>query len=224
LAHFTIFILWGRVLVTITFTVSGRALVPPKAPIAKAVAKAPPGETGLWTMSGADPCPACKVTFGPNAKAKDVTAYSMNILKQVMKNSNNTNVQISSTSRDAYNQARVMYDNAINGQGFNLYKAPGEAVLAVFTKNKSKPKAQVIDLMYKEVLKQGAIKVSKHCGDPKECNVFDVGPASVKSPAAFETAVNALIKAGKINKFLKPPNDPGFHLQILQPGSKVDCS
>jgi hypothetical protein len=47
-------------------------------------------------------------------------------------------------------------------------------------------------------------------------NVFDVAPSSIKDKVAFERAVKA---ERRVTKFLTPPDDPGYHLEIPQPKS-----
>jgi hypothetical protein len=47
-------------------------------------------------------------------------------------------------------------------------------------------------------------------------NVFDVAPSSITDRVAFETAVRA---ERRVSFFLTPPRDPGYHLEIPQPGA-----
>ncbi|MND09835.1 hypothetical protein D3C83_334710 [compost metagenome] len=55
--------------------------------------------------------------------------------------------------------------------------------------------------------------MSRHAADPRVLNVFDVAPSSVANRAAFEQAVRA---EPRVAKFLVPPKDPGYHLEIPQ--------
>jgi hypothetical protein len=44
--------------------------------------------------------------------------------------------------------------------------------------------------------------------------VFDVAPSSIRDRPAFEEAVGG---ERRVAKFLVPPSDPGYHLEIPQP-------
>ena len=60
----------------------------------------------------------------------------------------------------------------------------------------------------------GPEKVSKHASDPKRLNVFDIAPSSIRDKSGFESAVRG---EKRVAKFLVPPADPGYHLEIPQP-------
>lgn len=60
------------------------------------------------------------------------------------------------------------------------------------------------------------MNLSRHTGDPNVLNVFDVAPSSITNKVAFEKAVKA---DSRVTKFLMPPQDPGYHLEIPQPKS-----
>jgi hypothetical protein len=45
-------------------------------------------------------------------------------------------------------------------------------------------------------------------------NVFDVAPSSLSDRVGFEHAVKG---ERRVSKFLLPPADPGYHLEIPQP-------
>jgi hypothetical protein len=171
--------------------------------------------------AAAPPAPAVEptITFGANAVQADVTDYSLGVLKDILKAAKLTSAQISSTSRDPVNQARVMYDN-LETHGVEhqkaLYKAAGQAVIDVYDTEKKKEgstAAKIKEAMVAKINELGATTVSRHASDPKVLNVFDVAPSSITDAAAFETAVNA---EKRVSKFLKPPQDPGFHLEIPQ--------
>jgi hypothetical protein len=68
--------------------------------------------------------------------------------------------------------------------------------------------------MTREILRIGPTRVSRHAADPRVLNVFDVAPSSVARRAAFERAVRA---DRRVARFLIPPQDPGYHLEIPQP-------
>jgi hypothetical protein len=65
-----------------------------------------------------------------------------------------------------------------------------------------------------KIVALGPTKVSHHASDPSVLCVFDVSPSSITKKAEFEKAVLA---DKRVSKFLQPPLDPGYHLEILQP-------
>lgn len=160
-----------------------------------------------------------KITFGPNADPTAVSTYTLGVLKDIMCAAGVTSVVISSTARDAFNQARVMYANFVaNGaqHQLHLYAAAGDAVINVAVAMKGKPATEVITAMKKKIEETGPAKVSRHCADPKVLCVLDVAPSSIPKAkhAAFERAVKL---EARVTKFFLPPADPGFHLEIPQP-------
>lgn len=170
-------------------------------------------EIGLETPSGVE------INFGPNAKPDTVSAFSREVLTGILRRAGLQRVLITSTSRDASEQARVMFQNL---QTFGvahqkkLYGPAGDQVIEVYRRAKEagKPAAEIRDLMTREILRIGPTRVSRHAADPRVLNVFDVAPSSVTNRAAFEQAVRA---EPRVAKFLVPPNDPGYHLEIPQP-------
>jgi hypothetical protein len=159
------------------------------------------------------------IAFGPNAKAADVTAFSRQVLTDILRAAGLTKVTVSSTSRLPADQARVMYAN-LERQGIEaqrkLYKEPGRKVIEVYRQGKlaGKDAATIQGLMKDEIVRLGPTTVSRHASDPKILNVFDVAPSSVAKRPQFEAAVRA---EKRVAKFLLPPNDPGYHLEIPQP-------
>jgi len=161
------------------------------------------------------------IVFGPNAKASDVTAYSLGVLRDVMRVAGIARLTISSTQRSPADQARVMFDN-IEQHGVAaqkaLYKEPGRAVIDVYVAAKAAGKSptDIKAAMTAKIVDLGPFNVSHHAADPNLLNVFDVAPSSVPAAQtdAFERAV---LGDPRVAKFLKPPQDPGLHLEIPQP-------
>lgn len=161
------------------------------------------------------------IVFGPNAKASDITDYSLGVLRDIMGVAGIAQLTISSTQRPPADQARVMYNN-IEQHGVDaqmaLYKPPGQAVIQVYVASKQAGKTpdQIKADMTAKIVALGPYNVSHHSADPKVLNVFDVAPSSVPSSksSAFEQAVRG---DARVAKFLKPPQDPGLHLEIPQP-------
>jgi len=177
----------------------------------------PPPHKSIF--ESATPITTVDISFGPNAKAADVTAFSRGVLTDILRAAGLAKVTISSTSRLPADQARVMYIN-LEQQGIDaqlrLYKEPGRKVIEVYRQGKKdgKDAAAIRALMTAEIIRLGPTTVSRHAADPKILNVFDVAPSSVTDRPAFEAAVRA---EPRVAKFLLPPNDPGYHLEIPQP-------
>jgi hypothetical protein len=175
---------------------------------------------GPESMLESVPRTTVDIAFGPNAKAADVTGFSRGVLTDILKAAGLTRVAVSSTSRMPADQARVMYIN-LEQQGIEpqirLYREPGRKVIEVYRQGKvaGKERAAILAAMTAEIVRLGPTAVSRHASDPKVLNVFDVAPSSVTDRPAFEAAVRA---EARVTKFLLPPGDPGYHLEIPQPG------
>lgn len=164
-----------------------------------------------------------KIAFGSGAKSSDVSEHSLSVLKAVMAKAGVSSVVISSTARDPFNQARVMFNN-IKSTGVaaqkKLYAAAGDMVIDVFVdaQKAGKSKNETIKMMEAKIIAIGPSKVSHHAADLSKLNVFDVAPSSI--PSAKKKDWEAAIKANKsIAKFIFPPLDPGYHFEIKQPGA-----
>lgn len=128
--------------------------------------------------------------------------------------------EVTSVGRTPEDQARVMYENLIGngvGQGLQaqlaLYRAPGQAVIQVWNVNQSRPRDVVIGLMADEIRRLGPETVSHHCSTTHW--VWDVGPSSVQ-PGQRAPFAAAAAAHPKVTKFLQPPQDPAFHLEIVR--------
>ncbi len=102
--------------------------------------------------------------------------------------------------------------NNINNYGVkhqkNLYNKYGDLVIDEYVKTKS------IKSTNELILKLGPANVSLHCANPNIINVFDISPSSINNIKKFENYVKI---NPNVSKYITPPNDPGFHLQIPQP-------
>ncbi len=158
------------------------------------------------------------IAFGPNANSAHVTAFSRQVLLDIMRQAGLTRVVISSTSRDPKNQARVMFNNLPQfgvAHQKALYGAGGDQVIEVYRQARAAGKSAtaIQALMEQKIVQIGPAKVSRHASDPRVLNVFDVAPGSVTKKKAFEQAVRA---DSRVAKFITPPTDPGYHLEIPQ--------
>jgi hypothetical protein len=97
-----------------------------------------------------------------------------------------------------------------------LYAAAGDSVIDEYVKAKAANKTaiEIKAAMEAKIIAIGPTKVSHHAADPNILCVFDVAPSSITKKSAFEKAVKA---DKRVNKFITPPLDPGYHLEIPQP-------
>jgi hypothetical protein len=136
------------------------------------------------------------------------------VLKEILKSAGIARAKVTSVSRTPADQARVMYDNCV-GKGAqynkNMYANAGDRVIDVYTANKDKARAVVIQLMLDKINEIGPGKVSKHISETHY--TFDVAPSSI--PAEKHKAFRAAIEAHKaVSKLIAPPTDPAFHIEI----------
>jgi hypothetical protein len=176
------------------------------------------GEPGLEGV-GLEAVDAVAITFGPNALPAALTGFSRGVLTDILRAAGLSRAVISSTSRSPADQARVMFANlervGIEAQR-RLYKEPGRKVIEVYRQAKlaGRNAMEIQRLMTDEIVRLGPTTVSRHASDPKILNVFDVAPGSIANRPVFEARVRA---EGRVAKFLLPPDDPGYHLEIPQP-------
>ncbi len=137
------------------------------------------------------------IKFGANADKTVVSEKSLNLLRQVGEETKNFLITITSTARDPYNQARVMYDNIVKKgmkEQRNTYKPPGQRILDAYehAKAKGKDRNGIIKEMEAKIKEIGPSKVSRHCGDPNIVNVFDVSQG-MSNPQSFKRTITPKI-------------------------------
>ncbi|HEX8163355.1 MAG TPA: hypothetical protein VF538_15905 [Pyrinomonadaceae bacterium] len=159
------------------------------------------------------------IKFGSKAKKENVTNFSLKVLEDILQAAGLGGALISSTSRTPSEQARVMFDNIVRtgvAAQKKLYAAAGDLVIDEFVKAKAAKKTpiEIKAAMEAKIIEVGPTKVSHHASDPNILCVFDVAPSSITKKAAFERAVRA---DKRVSKFITPPLDPGYHLEIPQP-------
>lgn len=161
------------------------------------------------------------ITFGSNANQAVVSEHSRTVLKGILTAAGLGSCRITSTSRTPEDQARVMYNNIVDhgvAAQKSLYAAAGDQVIDayVLARNQGKSQSQIRTAMKNKIVAVGPGRVSRHCADPAVLNVIDVAPSSIADKAAFEAAVNQAVQSGRVSKFLMPPQDPAYHLEIPQ--------
>jgi hypothetical protein len=168
---------------------------------------------------------AVTITFGPNAVQSVVSQHSLDILKDILTAAGLTSATITSTARNAADQARAMYDNLQNkgvAHQKALYGPAGDQVIDVYVAAKAEGKSptQIKAAMEAKITEIGPARVSRHCADPTRLNVFDVGPRSIGDEAAneaFKRAAQAEVAGGRVSNFIPYPKDPGHHFEIVPP-------
>jgi hypothetical protein len=160
-----------------------------------------------------------EIKFGANAKPDSVTEFSLKVLEDILEKAGLTSCMISSTARTPTDQARVMFNNikstSVAAQK-KLYAAAGDLVIGEYEKARKagKTPTEIKAAMEAKIIEIGPTKVSHHASDPNILCVFDVAPSSIGKKASFEKAVRA---DKRVTKFITPPDDPGYHLEIPQP-------
>jgi hypothetical protein len=161
---------------------------------------------GLWEMMN-----EVKISYGENANSSSVSNYSELVIRESAAKSGDFKLLISSTARTAQDQARIMKNN-IDRYGVKaqkaLYGKYGDMIIDEYVKTGSVTKMAAL------IMQIGPAKVSLHTADINKINVIDISPRSLNGIRSFENAVKM---NPNINRYLMPPSDPGFHIEILQP-------
>ena len=148
-----------------------------------------------------------------------IPGYAAAVLLDILDSAGVDQALITSTTRSPQDQARIMFDN-LEAHGVaaqkQLYKAPGQAVIDVYASMRAMGHTgdDVKSAMVAKIIELGPQTVSRHCGDDSVRAVFDVAPSSIPTlqKGKFETAVGA---DDRVDKFLKPPVDPAYHIEVL---------
>jgi hypothetical protein len=178
---------------------------------------------GAGAETTADPVASPEVTiqFGANAQRLAVSEHTLTVLKAILKAARLASALITSTSRTPADQARAMYDN-LETQGIQkqkrLYGSAGDKVIDAYAKAKAakKSKEDILAAMEARIKELGPSRVSKHCASGALLQVVDVAPSSIEVKPRFVKAVQA---EKRVARFLRPPLDPAYHLEIPQPAS-----
>ncbi len=164
-----------------------------------------------------------RITFGPNANAGAVSAGMTDIVKDGLRAAGASTGTITSTLRSPADQARAMFNNALNTGAqaqLALYGAAGDAVIQVYIQQTAgltpaqiaANAATIRAAMEAEIIAQGPENVSRHCGDPAVRTVVDVSYNSFNgnNRPLFRTAV-----AGRVSRLIDEPNNNCFHLELV---------
>lgn len=150
-----------------------------------------------------------------------VSEYSRLVLTDIMRKAGVPSILITSTARTPADQARIMYENierfGVEHQKL-LYSKYGDQVIDEYSKYKSKKhhKQFIISMMQAKIIALDPSKISNHVADPIKLNVIDIAPSSIGTSlrSLFVAAVQG---EKRVAKYLGPPKDPAYHLEIPQP-------
>ena len=163
-----------------------------------------------------------QVEFASSARAEAVSDYTLGIIKDILHSAGLRRCLVTSTARTPADQARVMFNN-LERYGADhqrkLYASPGRRVIDVYVEQKARGATpeRIKQAMEQCVLDTGPSRVSRHVADPAQRNVIDIAPSSITDRGAFEAAVRA---DKRLALFLTPPQDPAYHLEIVQAGEE----
>jgi len=150
-----------------------------------------------------------------------VSEYSTLVLTDIMRKAGVPSILVTSTARTPADQARIMYEN-IERYGVEhqklLYSKYGDQVIDEYSKYKSKKhhKQFIISMMQAKIIALDPSKISNHVADPMKLNVIDIAPSSI-NPSLRSLFVTAVQGDKRVAKYLGPPKDPAYHLEIPQP-------
>jgi hypothetical protein len=161
-----------------------------------------------------------KIDFSKPGDRTKLSETTLQVIRSIMAAAGVVSVTVTSTARDALDQARVMFDN-IDSEGDEaqklLYAQAGQDVIAVYVAGKAakKDRNAIINAMKDKIEAIGPGKVSRHCADSTKLQVVDIAPSSIAADRrkAWETALAA--EAG-VSQYFLPPKDPAYHLEIPQ--------
>lgn len=112
-----------------------------------------------------------------------------------------------------------MYDLLENNgseYGYSLYGSNGDQVIDVYVTGQTNGDVRdTIEAdMQAKISELGPSNVSLHCSDTHD--VFDVAPSSISDEDAFREALDAALTSGDIDRYIPPPEDPAYHIEIEQ--------
>lgn len=162
-----------------------------------------------------------RISFTRTSNASTVSDYSLQIIKEILQKAQLNHAVITSTTRTPGDQARIMFNNCekygVSAQK-ELYGRYGDMVIDVYLagKESNKDAKSIIQEMTRKIINLGPANVSRHCGDPKIVNVIDIAPSSIPEERK-QAFISAIESEQRIRKFLQPPKDPAYHIEIVQP-------
>jgi hypothetical protein len=153
------------------------------------------------------------------SSAKPLPVEAETRLSHVLEKCDVSDALVTSTVRTPEDQARIMYDN-LTTHGVSaqraLYKpAFGGIIIDVYEHQKAMGATSDATkrAMAQKIIEIGPEHISAHCtADPTKC-VFDVAPLSIPGDKK-KAFINQVSVAVGLIKFLRPPMDPAFHIEL----------
>ena len=168
-------------------------------------------------------CPTAdevSVTYAPTVDRSIISDHAELVLREICSKACIRSVTISSGARDVDSQARAMYENAqthgVPSQR-RLYGHIGDPVLDAYERGIAQHQNadQIQAAMADEIRAVGPEKISRHLSRGPGISTFDVAPSSVGDKPTQKRLVQAALSEGRVQRFFQPPDDPGFHFEIL---------
>jgi hypothetical protein len=190
----------------------------PAPPAAPSAPSTPPAAPAQPAPSPGAPSGEPQVAINSGVRVSD---NAVRVLKEILRMAGLSRATITSGRRTAGDQARIMYDLIErNGVSYakNLYGSTGDQVIDVYSAQKAAGQSAtaIKQAMEARINQLGCSNVSHHCSDTHD--VIDVAPSSIADQDAFRRALDAALRSGLIDKYIPPPQDPAFHIEIvLQP-------
>lgn len=133
------------------------------------------------------------ISFGANANSSSISEYTKDILRRVGAATENYQIDITSTARSPYDQARIMYNNIVRdiNEQRRIYRQPGQEVIDVYESesNLGRTREQIITAMKNKIVELGPSTVSHHCADSNVINVFDIAISTLTNAEQFLTNI-----------------------------------
>ena len=156
------------------------------------------------------------ITFNPGINQEVVSDQSLNTLEEIGLESGVSEINITSTARDAEGQATAMYDNLVRDYDHQreTYRQPGQEVINTFDEAQAAglDRAGTIESMTNRINELGPENVSRHAANPNELNVVDISQRNVPTErhTLFINAANRRNGVRALNE------NRVFHVEIQQ--------
>jgi hypothetical protein len=168
------------------------------------------------------------ILFGRNVDPASLSPHSLERIRANAAALGVTQLQITSTQRDAPRQAGAMYDNLIR-QGERAqrqgYNANGNAVIdvAMAARQAGLSREAAIQAMVRKIddIRAADPTAFKHMMDPARLQAVDILPESLRGPGSWDVLRDGLLSRFRsdkaISKALGPDrNDRVIHIEIPQ--------
>lgn len=169
------------------------------------------------------------INYGANADSTAVSAGMLDVVKDGLRAAGQSAATITSTARSPEDQARAMFNNLVNparpvatnvANQLALYAAAGDAVVNRFVNETNgltlaqinAASAGIQAAMVDEINAQGPSNVSRHCANPADVSVVDVGASAfnVNNRGLFVNSVTP-----RLTRFINElATNNAYHLEL----------